>query len=413
MKKIMVLSVLAAACGAALAQSGSSLTLYGIADAGVTRVSGLRAGSDTRLASGIMEGSRIGLRGNEDIRPGWRAIFTAEHRMELNNGNTSNRPASGSQLPDRLSDPFLLGLPATAAVNRAVGGVGQILGASVGVNLPNRFWDRQVYVGLVTPAGAVLLGRQYTPAYETSGVFDIMNTQSALAVGQIASLPASIDIRVSNAIAYRIVAGPVSAVLMATTNDDPTAPSLRAGSLTYKGGPFSAGVAYNTRDNELGEKSLTNLVLGASYEVGAHKFSVMGAGVEDDHPTGLSSISDALVAQGATAEGAALIENAYVEGLRQEARLFQVGYRYSSGPNTVYLAYNRFHDRMRDADTSSYGLAYSYALSKRTDLNLVLAHYDNEGLAQAAPGGQGYLGGVTASAGRDSNSFALGIRHRF
>jgi hypothetical protein len=46
-------------------------------------------------------------------------------------------------------------------------------------------------------------------------------------------------------------------------------------------------------------------------------------------------------------------------------------------------------------------------------LNGVLVHYDNQNLAQVAPGGNGYLGGVTASAGTDSTGMALGIRHRF
>ena len=66
-----------------------------------------------------------------------------------------------------------------------------------------------------------------------------------------------------------------------------------------------------------------------------------------------------------------------------------------------------------NADVASYGMAYSYALSPRTDLNAVITRFENTGLGQAAPGGAGYLGGVTASAGTDSTSLALGIRHRF
>jgi hypothetical protein len=52
-------------------------------------------------------------------------------------------------------------------------------------------------------------------------------------------------------------------------------------------------------------------------------------------------------------------------------------------------------------------------LSKRSDLNAALAHYNNENLAQIAPGGNGYIGGVTASAGVDSSAVQLGIRHHF
>lgn len=48
-----------------------------------------------------------------------------------------------------------------------------------------------------------------------------------------------------------------------------------------------------------------------------------------------------------------------------------------------------------------------------TDVNAVLTHFNNKGLGQAAPGQAGFLCGVTASAGTDSNSVALGLRHRF
>jgi predicted porin len=78
------------------------------------------------------------------------------------------------------------------------------------------------------------------------------------------------------------------------------------------------------------------------------------------------------------------------------------------------VAYNAANDkRPQNADVASYGVAYSYALSKRTDLNAIATHFNNKNLAQLAPGQAGFLGGVTASAGTDSNSVAFGIRHRF
>jgi len=91
-----------------------------------------------------------------------------------------------------------------------------------------------------------------------------------------------------------------------------------------------------------------------------------------------------------------------------------VGYRFDLGVNTIYVAYTQFDDkRPSNADVSSYGMAYTYAFSKRTDVNLVLTHFDNKNLAQAAPGEAGFLGGVTESAGKDANNVALGLRHRF
>ena len=87
---------------------------------------------------------------------------------------------------------------------------------------------------------------------------------------------------------------------------------------------------------------------------------------------------------------------------------------FETGPNTFYVAYNNYNDRKAaNADVTSYGVAYSYALSKRTDLNAVVTRFDNKGLGQAAPGQAGSLGGVTASAATDSTGLAVGIRHRF
>ena len=61
----------------------------------------------------------------------------------------------------------------------------------------------------------------------------------------------------------------------------------------------------------------------------------------------------------------------------------------------------------------SYGAVYSYAFSKRTDVNVVVTRFDNSSNAQTAPGQNGFLGGVTTEPGRDSQNVALGIRHRF
>jgi GBP family porin len=166
----------------------------------------------THLVSGIMDGSRLGFKGSEDLGGGYRALFTLEHRIEVDTGVLSNRPGSGSQLPDRLSRAELLGL--FPALQPAVTGVSNTIGATAGVNLDGRFWDRQIYLGLVTPVGAVLAGRQYTPGYEVAATFDTLETQSSLSAGQVGSFPPTIDIRLSDTLAYRIVVGSVSAALM-------------------------------------------------------------------------------------------------------------------------------------------------------------------------------------------------------
>jgi predicted porin len=410
------LAALTAISGAALAQN--TVTVYGIIDVGLVHTTGL-ASQKNQLVSGVMEGSRFGLRGNEDLGGGYRALFTMEHRAEVNNGTTSNRPPSGLQVPDRLSQASLMGLP--GALQPAVSAIaGNLAQSAIGVNLPNRFWDRQIYIGLVTPFGAVLAGRQYTPAYEVTATFDALGTQSALSAGQVASLPASTDIRVSNALQYRIVLGGLTASAMYSLGDPAVVPgnskAARLGGVMamYRAGGFAVGVGHNQRNNDIGQKSLTSTVVGASAGVGPGTIYGMYATVEDKNPSGVSGIAAALTPSTGPA-GAFLVQNAFTNALRMDGSLMHLGYKMPvGGAHTLYVAYSRFDDkRAPDADTASFGAAFTYALSKRTDINAVYARFNNKNLAQAAPGNAGYLGGVTKSAGADANSLSLGVRHRF
>ncbi|MCM2340382.1 porin [Rhodoferax sp.] len=414
--------------GLAQAQTGSSVTLYGLADVGVTSVSGLKTGTVTQVASGIMEGSRWGMKGTEDLGGGYKAIFTLESRVELDTGANNNRPISGNQVYDRMTTATALGLTSVnpaiqGAYNLAVPAVFGAAGVSgllneYGVNVGasgNRAFDRQAWVGLITPVGAVLAGRQYTPGYETFSTFDIMETQSALSAGQIVQFPAVFEIRASNALAYRIVKNDFSGALMYALGEKDSASKERLLGINaaYKTDKFSVGIGYNTKNNELGDKALTTTVLGASMNMGSSKISTLVATIKDDHPTGMYSIADKL-ALTPLAGVAVPVQNAFVEAFKQDGTLFHIGYRNVTGPHTISVAYNQFDDkRPANADLKSYGAAYTYALSKRTDLNAVLVRFDNSDKAQVAPGGNGYLGGVTEKAGTDSTGLAFGIRHRF
>ncbi|GAA6121224.1 porin [Acidovorax sp. FG27] len=86
---------LAAAPALALAQP-SSLTIYGIADAGVRHTSGLTAanaasdGSTNGVASGVNSTSRLGFRGREDLGDGLFALFNLETGLNLDTGTTAN-----------------------------------------------------------------------------------------------------------------------------------------------------------------------------------------------------------------------------------------------------------------------------------------------------------------------------------
>ena len=434
MKKLTSIATAAAGLIAATgAMAQSTVTLYGLVDGGINYVSGLKNGSSTALASGIMEGSRWGLKGNEDMGGGFKGLFTLESRVEIDTGANSNRPVSYPQLPDRLSTAAGLGLsalPLPAATKTAlINGVNSSLaneayGVNVGA-LGNRVFDRQAYVGLITPVGQITAGRQYTPAYLVGGMFDATQTQSSLALGQVSPLPAAFDIRLSNTLQYAIQTGGITAALMYGAGEiagNNSAGRFIGAMVVYKGDGFSVGFAHNGRNNELNQKSLENNVLGATFDVGPGTVYGQYATIKNENPAGLSTIGATVLGQLAAggvpaptaATAGAAYQAAYNTAFKQDATLMQIGYKFTSGVHTVVTAYNRLDDKQAiNADTSSYGATYTYALSKRTNLNLVLVRFVNSGTGQAAPGGNGFLGGVTSEAGADSTNVALGIRHSF
>jgi len=115
-KSLLALAVLGAFAGAASAQS--SVTIYGFLDSSLSRP---YASDDKQVVDGAFYGggSRLGFRGVEDLGGGYKATFGLEHRLNVDTGTQA----------------------ATA------------------------FWQGYSTVGLVTPFGAVNLGRQYTPAF--------------------------------------------------------------------------------------------------------------------------------------------------------------------------------------------------------------------------------------------------------
>ncbi|SFC00597.1 Outer membrane protein (porin) [Polaromonas sp. OV174] len=414
MKKLtLVATAVMGLLSASAAMAQSTVTVYGLLDAGFNHVSGLKNGSFNGIASGIMEGSRFGLRGTEDLGGGYKAIFTLENRLELDTGSVTNRPNSPiGQLPDRVSATVLANLPGVIpapVANGTVTAINNAIGANAfGVNLAGNLFDRQAFAGLITPIGAFTLGRQYTPAYLTGAAFDASQTQSSLAAGQVASLPAAFDIRLSNTLQYGIQTGGLTATLMygaaETSASNPTGRFL-GGMAMYKGNGFSVGFGHNEKKNENGQKSLTNNVLGATIDLGPGTVYGHYATIKDDNPTGLTPF---FVTAGP------VFQNAYNIAFRQDAKLMHIGYRVTTGPHTIVVAFNRLDDkRPVNADTDSYGATYTYALSKRTNLNAVLTRFNNKGTGQAAPGGNGFLGGVTSAAGVGSTNLALGIRHSF
>jgi predicted porin len=225
--------------GAAQAQSttASSLTIYGLLDAGIEyRTNNNTAGnSQWRLNSGGLNTSRLGFKGSEDLGSGLQALFNLESELSLDTG------AGGSAL-----------------------------------------FSRQAWVGLDQKGlGTVSLGRMSTVAYDSVIGHDFMGYAPQYSwVTSTASVPSSaFTSRISNAVRYtgkfdafkvgaNVGLGEVAGSLNANTS--------RGLSLGYDAGPLSTQVSYDegrTAATETATASTKNrsVIASGTYDFGAAK----------------------------------------------------------------------------------------------------------------------------------------------
>lgn len=106
-KSLLALAVLGAFAGAAQAQS--SVSIYGIIDTGVvyqSKVATTNGGTGSKfgLNSGVIQGSRIGFKGVENLGGGLSAVFNLETGFNNDTGALQGSDAvSGSNLFRRKS----------------------------------------------------------------------------------------------------------------------------------------------------------------------------------------------------------------------------------------------------------------------------------------------------------------------
>jgi len=111
-KSLIALAVLGAIAGAAQAQS--SVTIYGIVDTGVVFTNNVKTatgpngqasarGSKTSLNSGIIQGSRLGFKGNEDLGGGLNAVFQLEAGFNNDTGALNGQDKGTTNLFRRKS----------------------------------------------------------------------------------------------------------------------------------------------------------------------------------------------------------------------------------------------------------------------------------------------------------------------
>ena len=226
MKKSLIALAVLGLSGAAMAQS--SVTLYGVADAGIGKIeagSGLAApvndASDkTEFISGSMMNngtSRLGVRGVEDLGGGLKAGFQFETGLDLDDGGSSGA-----------------------------------------------FWSRQANIWLGGNWGTFKLGRQFTPSYLTTATYELTGTANYSVLAKTYKY-AGIGSRANSAFAYVTPSfGGFTGALAYVTKTDLGLPKAAWDlGLMYNNGPIGVGLSANKVAN-----SKTNYQLGGKYNLG-------------------------------------------------------------------------------------------------------------------------------------------------
>lgn len=457
MRKTILAAALALAFPAAFAQTDASkaspnIELYGIIDVGVERVD-VGSVTNTRLQSGMSAGSRWGLRGRENLGGGYTAIFTLESRFEADTGSLSNNGGTfycgGTAAAPVCPGVSAIGLTGAtaAAVTAGMNAVSaDVLRQFSNVNSAGALFDRQAFLGLITPFGAVLAGRQYTPGYEIVNKF---NSFADATAGQFGQEFSTLTIRANNALAYRAEMSGFTLSLMygfggtetvrSERTDAPTkGDDFYGANLQYATKMFSVGIGYNqnyviTRAQPTrASKGMETLNIGGTFTLGDAKLFAQYMTRKNDNPIVTPLDLQQLVIAGGTPAGinalltpiVARANRVDLDGLRgfvgpTDTTVYHLGMTWRLGNGTLLAAYNNAKDTARsqwatqDAKVNHYAVGYSYDLSKRTQLYGTYALAQNSGQSRMALGAAGYAGGWTTGFGEDASALQIGMRHSF
>jgi len=213
----------ALACGAA---AQAEVTLYGKVDLGVVHESGGSDGAVTRLSSGAMSPSRLGVKADFDLGDGLKA------KAQLETGFCAD---------SRNNDaPYCTG---------------------------GNFMGRRATLALAGAFGEVSAGRQFVPAYLNIDNFDPFGTGTA---GQATNLFDDAGLRANNSIVYTTPSfGGFSASALyafGEVNGSSSAGRKLGGSAGYAEGPLAVGAAY--QEDRSSDDSITtkHANIGASYD---------------------------------------------------------------------------------------------------------------------------------------------------
>jgi len=331
MKKFVISACVLAAVSLG-AQAQSSLTVYGVADGGLLLERGGEGGSVQKISSGMASSSRLGFKAREDLGGG--AVLTAilENGFSLDTGAANQNGA---------------------------------------------LFGRQALLCLSGKAGALSVGKQYTPFYKT-----LDTVADPFVTGMAGNAQNVFDgtTRIGNTVEYitpRI--GGFKADLqygLGEAAGNSVKNRYLGASGSYEQGPLTLELAHQRQDDALATAHSRNTMLVVRYVFGditghaAHARNRDAVGRESrDTLAGLTAQLD-----GTNKLFASLIEHPDQSAAQQHARQAAVG--------------------------------LSHQLSRRTDLYTAYGHIRNSN-------GAAFRVGTAANSGSGTTGLNLGVRHPF
>lgn len=333
-KSLLALAVLGAFAGAASAQS--SVTLFGIVDMSLRQVK--NDGQDARktMATDGLNSNRLGFRGVEDLGGGLRAAFHLEGAMSPDDGT------AGGQT-----------------------------------------WRRRSTASLLGGFGELRLGRDYTPSFWNTTIFDPFGTNG---VGSSLNVTHNVGqttyVRSNNSVGYFLPAlgGLYGQVMVAPGEGG--AGKYTGGRVGFKAGPVDVAVATGSQDTDVaGNTKFKHTSVAGSYKVGPATIMAQWNDEKSDTPSG-----------------------------DKETRIL-LGVSVAVGQGNIKAAYVKTDEKdAANRDATQIALGYDYNLSPRTALYATYAAISNKNNSNSFS----IAGGAGApSAGGKSTGFEAGLRHSF
>ncbi|WP_454805604.1 porin [Paraburkholderia fungorum] len=388
-KSFLALAVLTAFAGVAHAQS--SVTLYGIIDEGFNVNTNAGGKHLYNLTSGVLQGSRFGLRGTEDLGGGLKAIFVLENGFDVNSGKLGQ------------------------------GGL---------------MFGRQAYVGLSSQFGTVTLGRQYDSVVDYVGPLEAGDQWG----GYLAAHPGDVDnfnndFRTNNTIKFSSAdygglkfGGTYSFGGQAGNFTGNQIWSLGAG---YSNGPLVLGVGYlNARqpgqanglfgnNQSTGVASVVTTPVFSGY-TSANTYQVIGAG--GAYTFGAATIG-ATYSNTKFANLGADAPSAFRKGDTATFNNAEINFKYQLTPAFLIGAafdYTKGSDVTESNGTTNAGAKYyhgsigaDYFLSKRTDVYFIGIYQKASGTDSTNKPAVAAISNLTPSANDRQLAARIGIRHKF